>query len=70
MISCPATPEDRLRMLRDCGVVRVEMTDSSFDALLDLGWATRRPVSDSRTQDDYRLTRDGKIAAMRLGPFA
>lgn len=55
-------------MLRDCSTVRARCDDHSFDWLEQGGLAL--PTYRVPGKIDWQLTRDGKIAAMQLPPFA
>lgn len=76
MIPRAATPADRLRLLRDCGVFRSSMGDKGLTELCRLGLAQRRIVPgrpkgrNLADRCDYLLTGQGRIVASRLGPFA
>ncbi len=67
MIQRAATPDDRLRLLRDCGPVKGPDDCEAFRRLCLFGLAER--VRQDGPLMVYRLTEAGRQLCRRLGPF-
>lgn len=64
----PATLEDRLRMLRDLGVVRSARGDRHFGELVERGWARVSYPLEELEKVDYHITDRGRAMAESLLP--